>query len=77
MTAQEGPAVKPWYREFWPWFIIVLMSSVVIASLFTVVLAFKHNDEPALGHYMRDGLGVVDSKNSDDRNTSKARESGE
>lgn len=33
---------KPWYKQFWPWFLIALPGSVVIASLFTVTLAVQH-----------------------------------
>ncbi|MDH3589207.1 MAG: hypothetical protein OEQ74_07375 [Gammaproteobacteria bacterium] len=29
----------PWHRQFWPWFIIVLIGSTVIASLATVWIA--------------------------------------
>lgn len=38
---------KPWYREFWPWFVIALLGSAVIASLTTVVIAFM-TAEPVL-----------------------------
>jgi len=75
MTPRERPAPRPWYREFWPWFIIALLSSVVIASLFTVVLAFKHSDEPASGDYKRDGLGVVDGDSGNGQNTLQTKES--
>jgi len=29
----------PWYRQFWPWFIIALPASVVVASIITYWLA--------------------------------------
>ena len=31
----------PWYRQFWPWFLIVLPGSVVVAALTTVYIANK------------------------------------
>ena len=34
----------PWYRQFWPWFIIALPASVVIASFFTLWLAISNPD---------------------------------
>jgi len=37
----------PWYRHFWPWFIIVLLGSSVSASLYTVYLAVS-TAEPVL-----------------------------
>lgn len=36
--------VKPWYRQFWPWFLICLPASAVVASLYTVSLAFRTTD---------------------------------
>ena len=33
---------KPWYKQFWPWFLISLPGSVVIACMFTISLAIKH-----------------------------------
>ncbi len=38
---------KPWYRYFWPWFIIALLGSAVCASLYTVYLAVS-TAEPVL-----------------------------
>ena len=39
--------IQPWYRHFWPWFIIVLLASAVSASLYTVYLAVS-TAEPVL-----------------------------
>lgn len=35
---------KPWYRQFWPWFVILLPASAVVASLYTVSLAIQTTD---------------------------------
>lgn len=35
---------SPWYRQFWPWFIIALPASAVVAGLYTVWLAVQTND---------------------------------
>lgn len=42
---------QPWYRYFWPWFIIVLLGSAVCASLYTVYLA-NVTAEPVLPEYL-------------------------
>lgn len=41
-----------WYRQFWPWFLIMLPATVVVASVITIYLAvsnadpiIKHNDQ--------------------------------
>lgn len=34
----------PWYRQFWPWFIIALPASAVIASFLTLWLAVNNPD---------------------------------
>ncbi len=34
----------PWYRQFWPWFIIALPASAVIASFITLYLAISRPD---------------------------------
>lgn len=30
---------KPWFKQFWPWFLISLPGSVVIASMVTISIA--------------------------------------
>jgi hypothetical protein len=34
--------ILPWYKQFWPWFIIALPASVVVASFFTLWLAISN-----------------------------------
>ena len=48
---------KPWYRQFWPWFIIALPASAVVASLYTVSLALRTTD--SLVVTSDDGMDVV------------------
>lgn len=43
---------KPWYRYFWPWFIIGLLSASVSASLYLVYLA-SSTAEPTLPEYQQ------------------------
>lgn len=48
---------KPWYRQFWPWFIIALPASAVVASLYTVSLAIRTTDSLVVSS--EDGMDVV------------------
>ena len=57
MTAQpEG--TKPWYRQFWPWFIIALPASVVVAGITTVFIAFDNADSLVDDNYFSEGLAI-------------------
>lgn len=49
---------EPWYRQFWPWFLIALPASVVVAGLTTVYIAFKGADDLVSDNYYRDGLAI-------------------
>ena len=40
----EREDTKPWYRQFWPWFIIALPASSVVAGLTTVWIAMQTTD---------------------------------
>jgi hypothetical protein len=60
---------KPWYKQFWPWFIISLPLSVVIASMFTINLAIKTSDGLVSDDYYKEGLGI----HKDAASTAKAK----
>lgn len=47
-----------WYRQFWPWFLIALPGTVVVASLITIYIAFTHQDPLVDGNYYKHGLTI-------------------
>jgi hypothetical protein len=49
---------EPWYKQFWPWFLISLPLSVVIASIVTINLAIKTNDGLVSDDYYKEGLAI-------------------
>jgi len=49
---------KPWFRQFWPWFLIALPGSVVIASFVTLYIANRHADDLVVDDYYKDGLAI-------------------
>ncbi|HMV72432.1 MAG TPA: FixH family protein [Pseudomonadales bacterium] len=48
----------PWYRQGWPWLLVLLPASTVIASLATVWLAFTNDDALVRDDYYREGLAI-------------------
>ncbi|MBB5187595.1 hypothetical protein HNQ57_001864 [Zhongshania antarctica] len=57
MQIKHGASEK-WYRQFWPWFLIVLPGTVVIASIITLVIAIIHSDNLVRDDYYKDGLAI-------------------
>jgi hypothetical protein len=49
---------EPWYRQFWPWFLIALPGSVVIAAFATLYIANRHSDDLVADEYYKDGLAI-------------------
>jgi hypothetical protein len=56
---------KPWYRQFWPWFLIALPATVVVASIATFIIA---NSQPLEVDptYARSGFAVTDDGQATD-----------
>lgn len=65
--AVKGP--KPWYRQFWPWFLIALPSTVVVAALITVFIAFKYADDLVIDNYYKEGRAINESLGQDNAAT--------
>lgn len=48
----------PWYKQFWPWFIIALPATVVVAGLTTWYIAEQGADHLVVENYYKDGLSI-------------------
>jgi len=57
---------KPWYREPWPWFLISLPATAVIAGLTTVWIAYQSADGLVVGDYYKAGLAINQTLARDD-----------
>lgn len=57
---------KPWYREPWPWFLISLPATAVVAGLTTVWIAAESADGLVVGDYYKAGLAVNQTLARDD-----------
>ncbi len=49
---------RPWYRQFWPWLLIALPGSAVVAGLITLYIAIIHSDDLVDDEYYKDGLAI-------------------
>jgi hypothetical protein len=49
---------EPWYRQFWPWFLIALPGTVVIAGFTTLYIANRHADDLVVQDYYKNGLAI-------------------
>ena len=50
--------VTPWYKQFWPWFLISLPLTAVIASFITLNFAITDTDGLVKDDYYKEGLAV-------------------
>ncbi|MGD2117256.1 MAG: FixH family protein [Chromatiales bacterium] len=54
----NNESIKPWYKQFWPWFLISLPMSAVIGSLITINLALTDKDGLVKDDYYKQGLAI-------------------
>ena len=48
----------PWYRQFWPWFIMALPAAAVVASISLVITAMQTEDTLVSDDYYKEGLAI-------------------
>lgn len=49
----------PWYRHFWPWFVLGLLGTSVVGSLTTVYIAVSGRDPEVRDGWRQDAKAVV------------------
>lgn len=57
---------RPWYREPWPWILISLPATAVIAGIITVWIAATSADGLVVGDYYKAGLAINQTLARDD-----------
>ncbi len=48
----------PWYKQFWPWFLLILPLCAVIASIYTFQLAHRAQFHVVSEDYIKQGKGI-------------------
>ncbi|MGE5097747.1 MAG: FixH family protein [Betaproteobacteria bacterium] len=51
-------APNPWYRERWPWLLMLGPATVVVAGGITMAIAIRTNDGLVADDYYKQGLGI-------------------
>lgn len=49
---------KPWYREFWPWFLMLFPAAAVVGGLITAHIAAQSDDGVVDDDYYKQGLAI-------------------
>jgi len=57
----EQPDNNPWYRQFWPWFIVGVLAWGVVSASITLGVALKNPPHMLTGDYARLGKALVDT----------------
>jgi hypothetical protein len=57
-TAVEKTALRPWYREPWPWILMSFPLAAVITGTITAVLAVRTSDGLVAEDYYKRGLAI-------------------
>ena len=50
--------IPPWYRQFWPWFILAIPASSVLVGITLLTLAIRHPDPMVVDNYYKEGLAI-------------------
>ncbi|KGY11240.1 CcoH [Vibrio tubiashii] len=50
--------VKPWYKQFWPWFLIILPLTVVVWTIVTVIVFSQNSVSLVTEDYYKKGKGI-------------------
>lgn len=59
-TATPGP--QPWYRQFWPWLLILIPASTVVGGIITLLLALNSPNALVEDDYYKAGLAINQQK---------------
>ena len=54
----QEKAKKSWFKQFWPWFLIILPLAAVVAGISTLIIATSNPPEMVVDDYYKTGKAV-------------------
>ena len=57
-TSASSSPHPPWYKQFWPWFLIFFPATAVVAGIITIIIAVKTDDGLVNDDYYKAGLAI-------------------
>jgi uncharacterized protein len=67
MNAETDEALKPWYRQFWFWFVFGPLIFIIIMCGFTVSIALSGADDVIIDNYYNEGRMINQAFDQDKR----------
>ena len=67
MADANDESVKPWYRQFWFWFVFSPLIYIVIMCSVTVTIALKGADDVIIDNYYKEGRMINQALEQDKR----------
>ncbi len=58
LPGRKPKSVTPWYRQAWPWFLISLPATAVVAGLATAWIAVASDDGLVVDDYYKQGMAI-------------------
>ncbi len=58
MLAARTVPGAPWYRQFWPWFLVGILALSVLSGVAVLMLALRHADSVVRDDWYKRGLAI-------------------
>lgn len=67
--SQAEENIRPWYREFWFWFVFGPLIFIIGLCAVTVTIAFRYSDDVVTDNYYKSGVMINQTLQQDERAT--------
>lgn len=57
-TDTQSADIPPWYRQFWPWFLIAIPAISIVAGVTMIVVSLSGADQMVIDDYYKEGLAI-------------------